>query len=64
MSSTDDPDVTPDSPALDRWPTFRLDHVIDDERCTIYPSDRSADRRTGAWITAHRDAFVALDGVR
>lgn len=64
VSSTDRPDVTTDSPALNRWPTFRLDHVIDDGRCTVYPSTHSADRRTGAWITAHGDAFLALDEVR
>jgi hypothetical protein len=66
MSSTDDPDVPTDSPALDRWPTFRLDHAVDDDgaRCTIYPSDDSGARRTGAWITAHGDAFRALDELR
>ncbi|WP_299335723.1 DUF7511 domain-containing protein [Haloplanus sp.] len=64
MSSTDRPDVTTDSPALDRWPTFRLDHEINDGRCTVSPSTRRADGQTGAWITAHGDAFVALDEVR
>lgn len=64
VSSTDGPDATPDSPALDRWPTFRPDHVVADGRCTVYPSAVEGDRPTGAWITARGDAFVALDEIR
>lgn len=67
MSSTDDSEVATESTALDRWPTFRLDHAIEedgDTRCTMYPSNVSDDRQTGAWITAHGDAFLDIDEVR
>ncbi|RCU46926.1 hypothetical protein DU504_06165 [Haloplanus salinus] len=62
MSSVDEgePPVTTDTPALDRWPTYTLDHAIetvgsDGEQCTIYPS-----RST----TTSGDAFVAIDEIR
>lgn len=66
MSSTRDPNTTPTSAALDRWPTSRLDHVVEDggRRCTVYPSSLSTDRPTGEWITAHGDAFLDIDEVR
>jgi hypothetical protein len=58
-----------DSPTLDRWPTYALDHTIeavgsDGTQCTVYPSDVPEDRRLSEWITASDDAFVAIDEVR
>ncbi|MFB6101050.1 MAG: hypothetical protein ABEJ73_00610 [Haloplanus sp.] len=71
MSSADDsePTVAVDSPALDRWPTFTLDHSIeavgcDGTQCTIYPSNVPEDRRLTAWITADEGAFVGIDEIR
>ncbi|WP_251341729.1 DUF7511 domain-containing protein [Haloplanus halophilus] len=71
MSSTGEGDrpVAVDSPALDRWPTFALDHAIeavgcDGSQCTIYPSDVPEDRRLTAWITATDDSFIAVDEIR
>jgi hypothetical protein len=71
VSSVDEgePPVTTDTPALDRWPTYTLDHAIetvgsDGEQCTIYPSTVDDDERLTAWITASGDAFVAIDEIR
>lgn len=69
MSSADEPPATVDSPALDRWPTFTLDHAIesvgsDGTQCTMYPSNVSEDRRLRAWISADEDSFIAVDEIR
>ena len=71
MSSADEgePPVAADTPALDRWPTYTLDHTIeavgsDGEQCTIYPSVVDDGERLTAWITASDDAFVAIDEIR
>ena len=71
MSSADegDPPTAADTPALDRWPTYTLDHTIeavdsDGERCTIYPSTIDEEDRLTTWITASDDAFVAIDEIR
>jgi len=71
VSSADEDDrpAIVDSPALDRWPTFTLDHTVeavgsDGSRCTIHPSNVPEDRRLTAWITATDDAFVTLDEIR
>jgi len=71
MSSADesDPPVTVDSPALDRWPTYPLEHTIeavgsDGSQCTIYPSDVDEESKLTAWITAGEDSVVAIDEVR
>ena len=71
MSSADEgePPVAVDTPALDRWPTYTLDHAIeavgsDGEQCTIYPADVDDRERLTAWITASDDAFVAIDEIR
>ena len=71
MSSADEgePPVVADTPALDRWPTYTLDHTIeavgsDGEQCTIYPSAVDDGKRLTAWITASDDAFVAIDEIR
>jgi hypothetical protein len=71
VSSADEgePPVAADTPALDRWPTYTLDHTIeavgsDGEQCTIYPSVVDDGERLTAWITASDDAFVAIDEIR
>ena len=71
MSSADEgePPIAVDTPALDRWPTYTLDHTIeavgsDGEQCTIYPSVVDDGERLTAWITASDDAFVAIDDIR
>jgi hypothetical protein len=71
VSSADEeePPVAVDSPALDRWPTYTLDHTIeavgsDGEQCTIYPSTVDEGKRLTAWITASGDAFVPMDEIR
>jgi hypothetical protein len=58
-----------DSPALDRWPTYTLEHTVeavgsDGEQCTIYPPTVDDDEQLTAWITADGDAFVAIDEIR
>jgi hypothetical protein len=71
VSSADegDPPVAVDSPALDRWPTYTLDHTIeavgsDGTQCTIYPSNVDEGRKLTAWITAEDDSFVAIDEIQ
>jgi len=71
MSSADEggPPAQVDSPALDRWPTYTLDHTIeavgsDKEQCTMYPSTVDEEGRLTSWITACDGAFVGLDEVR
>jgi hypothetical protein len=71
VSSADegDPPATVDSPALDRWPTYTLEHTIeavgsDGSQCTVYPSDIDESCKLTAWITAEDDAFVAIDEIR
>jgi hypothetical protein len=71
VSSADGPGqpVRVDSPALERWPTFALDHDIeavedDGLRCTIRPSDAADDDRNAAWIAATGDGFADLDEIR
>ncbi|AXG09098.1 DUF7511 domain-containing protein [Haloplanus rubicundus] len=71
MSSADEgePPVAADTSALDRWPTYTLDHTIeavgsDGEQCTIFPSVVDDGERLTAWITASDDAFVAIDEIR
>jgi hypothetical protein len=71
VSSADegDPPAVADTPALDRWPTYTLDHTIeavggDGEQCTIYPSVVDDEERLTAWIAASDDAFVAIDEIR
>jgi hypothetical protein len=71
VSSVDEDDrsAAVDNPALDRWPTFMLDHTVesvgsDGSRCTIYPSTAPDGRRLTAWITATDDAFVAVGDIR
>lgn len=71
MSSADEeePPVAVDSPALDRWPTYTLEHTIeavgsDGRQCTIYPTTVPEDEKLTAWITATDDAFVAIDEIR
>jgi len=71
VSSVDegDPPVAADTPALDRWPTYTLEHTIeavgsDGKQCTIYPSVVDGGERLTAWITASDDAFVAIDEIR
>jgi hypothetical protein len=71
VSSADEgePPVAVDTPALDRWPTYTLDHAIEavgsgGEQCTIYPAVVDDGERLTAWITASDDAFVAIDEIR
>ncbi|AZH24265.1 DUF7511 domain-containing protein [Haloplanus aerogenes] len=71
MSSADEgePPAALDSPALDRWPTYPLDHTIeavgsDGEQCTIYPSNVDEESELTAWITAKDDSFVAIDEIQ
>jgi len=71
MSSADEggPPVAVDSTALDRWPTYTLEHTIeavgsDDQQCTIYPSTVDDGEKLTAWITASGDSFVAIDELR
>jgi len=71
VNSADEGDTSEavDSPALDRWPTYPLEHTIeavgtDRQQCTIYPADTPEDRKLTAWITAGGDAFVAIDEIR
>jgi hypothetical protein len=71
VSSADEgePPVAADTSALDRWPTYTLDHTIeavgsDGEQCTIFPSVVDDGERLTAWITASDDAFVAIDEIR
>lgn len=71
MSSADEgePPSTLDSPVLDRWPTYTLEHTVeavgsDGEQCTIYPPTVDEDETLVEWITATDDAFVAIEEVR
>jgi len=71
MSSADEgePPVAVDSPALDRWPTYTLEHTIevvgsDGRQCTIYPSNVPEEEKLTAWITADGDSFLAIDEIR
>lgn len=71
MSSADggEPLGALDSPALDRWPTYTLEHTVeaigsDGEQCTIYPPMVDEDEKLTEWITANDDAFVAIEEVR
>jgi len=71
VSSADEggPPVAVDSTALDRWPTYTLEHTIeavgsDGEQCTIYPSTVDDGDELTAWITATDGAFVAIDEIR
>ncbi|WP_049934961.1 DUF7511 domain-containing protein [Haloplanus natans] len=69
MSSVDEGGGLLDSPALDRWPTYTLEHTVeavgsDGEQCTIYPPTVDDDEQLTAWITADCDAFVAIDEIR
>jgi hypothetical protein len=67
-SDEDDPLVTAQRPAVDRWPTFRLDHAIEDAdggaQCTIYPSNVPEERRLTTWITADADSYIGIDEIR
>jgi len=61
--------ATVDSPALDRWPTYTLDHTIeavgsDGTQCTMYPSNVPEDRRLTEWLTASDDSFIAIDEIQ
>jgi hypothetical protein len=67
VSSADEGEPS-DRPALDRWPTYALEHTVetvgsDGRRCTIYPPTDD-DGELTAWITAHDDAFVAIEELR
>jgi hypothetical protein len=53
--------VAVDSPALDRWPTYALDHTIEEvgleefdsdrTQCTIYPPNVPEDETLTAWCS-------------
>jgi hypothetical protein len=71
MSSVDEGEtpVAVDSLALDRWPTYALEHTIeavesDGQQCTIYPPTVDEGERLAEWITASDEAFVAMDEIR
>jgi hypothetical protein len=65
MSPADERSADPcERPALDRWPTFALEHVVADGTCTIYPTDIGADADGEAWIAAAAGDRVPLDEVR
>ena len=71
MSSADEsePPVAVDSPALDRWPTYTLDHTVeavgsDGTQCTIYPANVDETQKLTAWITAEDDSFIAIDEIQ
>jgi len=69
VSSADEGEGVLDSPALDRWPTYTLEHTVeavgsDGEQCTIYPSTVDDDEQLTAWISADDDAFVAMDEIQ
>ncbi|MFB6255489.1 MAG: hypothetical protein ABEH58_01980 [Haloplanus sp.] len=69
MSPADEGEVALDSPALDRWPTYTLEHTIeavgsDGEQCTIYPQTVDEDGRLTEWIMSDDNAFVAIDEIQ
>jgi hypothetical protein len=69
VSSADEGEGVLDSPALDRWPTYTLEHTVeavgsDGEQCTIYHPTVDDDEQLTAWITADDDAFVAMDEIQ
>ena len=56
-------------PPLPDEPSIDLDHVTvehDDapDECAIFPREATEEQLMTTWITAHDDAFVALESMR
>jgi hypothetical protein len=70
VSSTDEdePPAGISNPTVDRWPTFTLDHAIEEgsggRQCTIYPTNVAEERRLTSWITASEDSYIGIDEIQ